>query len=142
MTAPDPDRSASVEAIAAYAEPLTQAIHVALTACASDAERGALAGMLIGFVDGHEPHALEAYVETSVDKAIGDAVRAAFAKPHALPLTAEKASQLALEAYKRCDYQIVDFGHGRQGVLRCPKRTIELMNTYQALLMNAIEGSK
>lgn len=56
-----------------------------------------------------------------------------------IPLTVGRLNRLVEEAYKRCGYQLVDFGDGGgKGVLNCPKKTITLVNMIQALLVNEI----
>jgi hypothetical protein len=50
-----------------------------------------------------------------------------------------RISELAAQAYRALGYQMVTFADGSVGVLRCPRKTIELMNTFQALLMDEVD---
>ncbi len=57
-----------------------------------------------------------------------------------IPLTVDRLNAIVEEAYVRCGYRLVDFGDGQgKGVLNCPKKTITLVNTIQALLVNEIK---
>ncbi len=54
-------------------------------------------------------------------------------------ITPARISQIALGAYKACGYRTVSFPDGSVGVLKCAPKTILLMNTFQALLMDEVD---
>lgn len=57
-------------------------------------------------------------------------------------LTAERVNKLAHLAYKLCGYEVIKFGKGRpDGIVKCSAKTIDLMNTFQTLLVNEIDGT-
>jgi len=55
------------------------------------------------------------------------------------PIDPVRISELAAKAYRELGYRTVTFGDGSIGVLNCPPKTIRLMNTFQALLMDEVD---
>lgn len=55
-------------------------------------------------------------------------------------MTPEQLSELASRAYRDLGYRVVTFRDGSKGVLKCPAKTINLMNRIQALILEALEG--
>ena len=55
-------------------------------------------------------------------------------------MTAEQIHVFAMRAYRDLGYGVVTFRDGSTGVLRCPTKTINLMNRFQELLIDALEA--
>jgi hypothetical protein len=49
-------------------------------------------------------------------------------------LTMDRLGELAHKAYRKMGYQLITFGDGSMGVLRCPTKHIETMNWFQAYI--------
>jgi len=58
------------------------------------------------------------------------------------PMTPERVSALAGQAYRELGYRVHRFSDGTRGVLGCPSKTIALMNRFQELLITEIEGDE
>ncbi len=54
-------------------------------------------------------------------------------------MTPGRLSELVLQAYKDLGYRTVRFGDGTVGVLKCPAKTIALVNRLQDLVMLELE---
>lgn len=52
----------------------------------------------------------------------------------------ERVNALATEAYRLCGYKTIRFRDGSLGILRCPAKTIQLMQAFQDLLLNELEA--
>lgn len=59
-----------------------------------------------------------------------------------MTLTPERVSEIAHEAYRRMGYETFRFGDGSIGVLKCPTKTVELMNLFQMLLIEEVDPSE
>lgn len=55
-------------------------------------------------------------------------------------MTPENLSALATRAYRDLGYQVVTFRDGSKGVLKCPTKTINLVNRLQELVLDALEA--
>jgi len=55
-------------------------------------------------------------------------------------LTPERIGELASLAYKLAGYEVLRMGDGTHAVSKCGPKTIDLMNKFQALLVNEISG--
>lgn len=54
-------------------------------------------------------------------------------------MTPEQLTALATKAYRDLGYEVITWRDGSKGVLRCPSKTIKLMNRFQELLLAVIE---
>lgn len=67
------------------------------------------------------------------------AERDAAIRKSATALTPARISEIAGQAYRLLGYRSVRFRDGSFGILKCPAKTISLMNTFQELLMNEVD---
>ncbi len=57
-------------------------------------------------------------------------------------LTVDRLDQLVKQAYRDMGYETVRFRDGSVGVLKCPSKTIALMNRLTQLVMAELEPEK
>jgi hypothetical protein len=54
-------------------------------------------------------------------------------------LTPQRVSELMTQAYKAMGYEVVRFGDGSKGVLKCPAKTVALMTKFGDLICDELE---
>lgn len=84
------------------------------------------------------PKEAAATVAAAAVEAATDAV-ATVAAAEEKRLTPRRISEIALAAYRAMGYRVIDFGGGDLGILKCPPKTVALMATFQALLMDEVD---
>lgn len=57
-------------------------------------------------------------------------------------MTPDQLSALVTRAYRDLGYEVITFRDGSKGVTRCPTKTINLMNRFSELILDALEKER